>query len=85
MPTNERPKWADSFRFWLTDGQYDHLDKVGAADWRWTWRGWFESACLWLLCLTFGHKAVRDQCDKPEHDFCVYCCNQAMPGQAIRG
>lgn len=24
-------------------------------------------------CRQLGHEVVPDQCEKPEHDFCVYC------------
>jgi hypothetical protein len=31
-----------------------------------------------LLCFFYGHVAERDQCNRPEHDYCVYC-NKGMP------
>lgn len=34
-----------------------------------------------LLCLAYGHMPERDQCGRPEHDFCLWC-NKRMPGAA---
>lgn len=80
MP-ERRPRWAINLRMWLTDGQYDHLPD-DAADWRWNWRESFLSnPGAWLLCLVFGHEAVPDQCNIPDHDFCAFC-SKSMPGQA---
>lgn len=91
---DDRPQWAEKLRFWLTDTQYEDLNKVfgkinetakavafavesrienGAER--------AEGVGLRLLCIYFGHKPVADQCDKPEHDFCVYC-NKLMPNSA---
>lgn len=81
MMYRKRPKWADSLRLWFTDGQYDHLDEVGAANWEWTWHEWLEKTGLWVLCRAFGHEVIADQCRIPAHDFCV-CCHKVMPGQA---
>lgn len=82
---SERPEWATKLRFWLADDQYDRLmsDDVPDTDWRWTARGWLEAAGLRVLCLTFGHHPVPDQCNLPEHDFCV-CCMKATPNRAVR-
>lgn len=35
------------------------------------------------LCVAYGHEPVRDQCDRPEHDFCVWC-RAITPGEAKR-
>lgn len=80
-----RPQWAQRLKFWLTDSQYDALIMSGASDgWRWTWRDRIETAGPAVLCHAFGHEPVADQCDKPEHDFCVHCMTP-MPGLAQRG
>ncbi len=80
-----RPKWAQRLKFWLTDAQYDHLVAAGVpSGWRWNWRDQLEAVGIWCLCRWFGHEPVADQCDKPEHDFCVHCLTP-MPGLAPRG
>lgn len=76
-----RPRWASDLWLWLTDGQYDSLGEGTA--WRDTWRNWLEGVGVVLLCEVFGHKAIADQCNKPEHDRCVYCM-KSLPGQAKR-
>jgi hypothetical protein len=80
----ERPKWAQNLKLWLTDGQYDRLVAAGVpSGWRWNWRDQLEAVGLWTLCRVFGHEPVADQCDKPEHDFCVHCMTP-MPHLAPR-
>lgn len=79
--TRRRPKWAERLRFWLADGQYDHL-VMGDREFP-GWRVRMGDAGLAVLCFLFGHKPVADQCDKPEHDFCVYCMTP-KPGLAPR-
>lgn len=32
------------------------------------------SQAIALICRGVGHYIIGDQCGKPEHDFCVYCC-----------
>jgi hypothetical protein len=82
--SRERPKWARRLKLWLTDTQYDGVVAAGVTSgWRWEWRDRLEEAGLWMLCRMFGHKPVADQCDKPEHDFCVHC-RTPMPGLAPR-
>lgn len=34
------------------------------------------------LCGVVGHEATRDQCNRPEHDFCLWCL-EPMPGQYV--
>lgn len=34
-----------------------------------------------LLCEGLGHQPTRDQCNRPEHDYCVWC-RAKTPGQA---
>lgn len=81
----ERPRWVTKSWMWLTDGQYDLLQKWKVKDDNWVW--WIgdrvQTAGCWVLCHTFGHKPVPDQCNKPEHDFCVFC-NKPMPFLADR-
>lgn len=33
-----------------------------------------------LACLFTGHTPERDQCMRPEHDFCLWC-HKPMPGK----
>lgn len=40
-----------------------------------------ETVGLRALCLIYGHEAIPDQCNKPEHDLCAYC-QKPMPGTA---
>jgi hypothetical protein len=59
----------DRFPDWLLDSRaYDRV------------RGWLAR----LECAMHGHKAVRDQCGIPDHDFCVFC-QKSMPGAAEKG
>lgn len=94
MVTSKRPLWADRLRFWLTDDLFERLDKrIGKAHETANAalrvvEGRIENGAehvetvgLWALCLYFGHEPVADQCNKPEHDFCVYC-HKSMPGSA---
>lgn len=74
-----RPRWASTLWLWLTDGQYD----AAGSDWHYMWRGWLETPGVKALCFTFGHKPIPDQCNKPEHDLCVFC-NKLMPYKAER-
>lgn len=37
-----------------------------------------ESAVAKALCLVAGHEPVRDQCNRPEHDHCIWC-KKLMP------
>lgn len=94
MVNPDRPQWAEKLRFWLTDGGYQSLDQcLGKAHDAATaalhavegrienGMEHLETAGLWALCRIYGHKPVADQCNKPEHDFCVYCLKK-MPGTA---
>lgn len=69
---------------WLTDGMYPaHLvDSPTEGAWSWRWRGWVETAGVWLLCRA-GHEPTRDHCNKPEHDHCLFC-HRLMPGAVAR-
>lgn len=94
MVSPDRPQWAEKLRFWLTDTGYERLDKrlgafhnaantaLRAVESR-IENGMecVETAGLWALCRVYGHKPVADQCNRPEHDFCVYC-SKRMPGTA---
>lgn len=82
---SERPNWAKKAWAWLTDGQWDRLSSRGVPTehWRWEFGDRLQTAGCWVLCQGFGHKPVPDQCDKPEHDFCVYCM-KPMPHLADR-
>jgi hypothetical protein len=50
---------------------------------------WLErvaTATEWLqkpICAVMGHIPERDQCNLPEHDYCI-CCQRLMPGAARR-
>ena len=41
----------------------------------WTGDYWciLANPCLWLLCFILGHQPIDDQCNKPEHRYCVWC------------
>lgn len=32
----------------------------------------------WVLCRIQGHQPERDQCGRPEHDYCLWC-GKSMP------
>lgn len=44
---------------------------------------WVRSVAQQALCLLFRHDPVRDQCNRPDHDFCLWC-QKSMPGRARR-
>lgn len=48
------------------------LDRHGAPYWLWR-----------PYCWLWGHDPGADQCDRPEHDFCVICMKKT-PGKAVR-
>lgn len=56
---------------WLTDGVVFVQEKL------------VEQPGRWLLCKLFGHEPVADQCNRPEHDLCLWC-QRSMPDQAQR-
>ena len=53
--------------------------------WRlWESPTWFpEQPFLRLLCMLVGHEPIADQCNKPEHDYCI-TCGRSMPGLGQR-
>jgi hypothetical protein len=42
---------------------------------------WLNTAGQWVTCRVAGHEPERDQCGRPEHDFCLWC-NKSMPHAA---
>ncbi len=49
------------------------------------WMGEHELHPLWLwrpYCWLTGHAPERDQCNRPEHDFCIVC-SKSLPGRAL--
>lgn len=85
-----RPQWAR--RLWRFSG--DTLPHALLA--REKRRGRFYPDAVWWcadrwedavrhgLCAVFGHSPTRDQCGRPEHDFCLWC-SKTMPGAADGG
>lgn len=65
----EHPKWAVRLRWWFWDESPDWLPER------------VDRAGLRLLCWVFGHYPDRDQCNIPDHDYCVLCM-KSMPGKA---
>lgn len=41
---------------------------------------WLNDLAHAVLCLVFGHTPERDQCNNPEHDYCLWC-GKSMPNQ----
>lgn len=70
---------------WLADKQHDWwIDRGKVAEFFGTLQiHLFETPARWLLCHLFGHKPIADQCNKPEHDYCVWC-ERRMPWAALR-
>lgn len=79
-----RPRWVTNVWMWLTDGQYDRIERSGLPDdhWRWEAGEKLQRMGCRVLCFVFRHKATTD-CHIPEHDYCVFC-NKPMPGQYPR-
>lgn len=59
---------------WVTDEALEKLtwDHVGSA---------IEEPIKRAVCAARGHEVIPDQCNKPEHDWCVLCGDR-FPGQA---
>jgi len=62
-------RWV-RFEDWLSsqDGWLSEQDFMYQQD------GWLARR----LCAVLGHEPVPDQCNKPEHDYCVWC-GKRMP------
>lgn len=41
---------------------------------------WLQAGTQRILCLVAGHDPTHDQCENPEHDFCLWC-DKSMPGK----
>lgn len=72
-----RPKWAHAIYRFVTDDVIDEKydfpmngDDDDAHD-------RIESATLAALCAEYGHEIENDQCEIPEHRFCLYCNRRA--------
>jgi len=61
--------WRRQLSFWRHEK---------APDWTPTW---FLAALDKLGCLLAGHEPERDQCGRPDHDFCLWCM-KSMPNAA---
>ena len=70
---SDRPQWARELHSFIHDGIIDEKygwPRDGSAD---TTLDLVESAVDGVLCATFGHEVVDDQCMIPEHRYCVWC------------
>lgn len=70
---NNRPKWAESVRWFITDDIIDEkydFPMDGSDD---AILDELETAVLGILCKAYGHEIIDDQCLIPAHRFCVYC------------
>lgn len=70
---SERPRWAREIHSFIHDEIID--DKYGwpeddSAD---TTLDLIQSAVDAVLCNTFGHEIVDDQCMIPAHRYCMWC------------
>jgi hypothetical protein len=63
--------WWDRLERWVSVSTLERIDMVVQA---------LQRPLCWLL----GHQPERDQCNLPEHDYCLFC-QKSMPGQAHRG
>jgi hypothetical protein len=72
------PPWARRLRFYVTDGWYDGILNLPDTHWRWRVQYRLERIVLSAMCGVFGHGAIDDQCDNPEHRYC-YRCARGMP------
>jgi hypothetical protein len=69
-----RPKWTEAVRMFLADDilteeRYGYPDDGSADD----LLEEIEAAVYGILCRTYGHDIIDDQCGIPEHRFCIYC------------
>lgn len=72
-----RPKWVEAVRVFLADtvidDEYDFPDD-GSDD---ALLDEIERAVNTILCNTYGHDVIDDQCGISAHRFCVYCNRRA--------
>jgi hypothetical protein len=69
----ERPRWVEAIRMFIADTvvdeEYDYpMD--GSSD---GLHDQIEITVNKIMCDTYGHEIIPDQCGKPEHRYCVYC------------
>ena len=69
-----RPKWTEAIRMFLADDilaeeKYGYPDD-GSAD---GLLEEIEAAVYGILCRTYGHEIIDDQCGIPAHRYCIYC------------
>jgi hypothetical protein len=68
-----RPKWTDEIRMFLSDEIIDEkygYPMDGSGD---DLLEEIEAAVYGILCRTYGHDIVDDQCMIPAHRYCIYC------------
>lgn len=68
--------------FWLSDHQYDWIEKTLPAKWQDRVIDAVEKVVekpgQWLLCKLLGHIPIAD-CEYPEHDCCAWCRKGMTP------
>jgi hypothetical protein len=77
----KRPAWTNTLRRYLSDDVLDdpsyespeHDDMLEE----------IEAAVGGILCRTYGHDVINDQCMIPDHRYCFYC-GQRIGALAIR-
>ena len=68
-----RPKWTEEIRMFLADEIIDEkygYPMDGSGD---DLLEEIEQAVYGILCRTYGHEIIDDQCGIPAHRFCIYC------------
>lgn len=70
----KRPKWTEALRWYLNDDilSDDALEypEDGSDDDLLTE---IDDAVNAILCRTYGHEVIDDQCGIPAHRYCAYC------------
>jgi len=68
--------------FQIMPDRFDWVDSKHVDTWEKLWEAWDWTGdkVAKVTCAMVGHQPERDQCNRPEHDFCFWC-KKSMPGQ----
>ena len=71
--TTNRPQWARAIHRFVTDEVIDAEHGWPDDDSADEPHDRIEQAMNEAMCAEFGHEIVDDQCNIPEHRYCVWC------------
>lgn len=71
----DRPKWVRELRTFLDDTIVDFLPEDASED---EISERVREAAMAVVCGHYGHYVEQDQCNNPEHRYCLWC-QEAFP------